>query len=158
MQTVVTLQQRCEATNNIPWIKWDQQLNVLFKWCACARCAWAHVALCVRCVLPAAFPPVPATSDPPPSAAVVSSAVPPLTGTAVLHTAACLLPCPTRTHTHTRKQKRNKRQAEHNRHAHRHRKTYKHIHMKRNMHTDKTETTPDRWEAELKWWTCNNWK
>lgn len=60
-----------------------------------------HVSVVHGCALPAAFPPAPATSDPPPSAAVVWSAVPPLTGTAGLHTAACLLPCPTHTHTHT---------------------------------------------------------
>lgn len=57
------------------------------------------LTMCMLCVLPAAFPPAPATSGPPPSAAVVSSAVPPLTGTVGLHTAACLLPCPTNTHT-----------------------------------------------------------
>lgn len=60
--------------------------------------------MCVPCVLPAAFPPLPATSDPPPSAAVVSSAVPPLTGTSGLHPAACLLPCPTHANAQTKAQ------------------------------------------------------
>lgn len=76
--------------------------------------------LSVLRLLPAAFPPVPATSDPPPSAAAVSSAVPPLTGTAGLHTAASLLHCPMHAHTHKTEQKR---QTQHNMHARRHNKT-----------------------------------
>ena len=84
--------------------------------------------MCVLCVLPAAFPLAPATSGPPPSAAVVSSAVPPLTGTVDLHTAACLLPCPTNTHKHATKDKHSNRDAHQKRDTHTHTHTHTHSH------------------------------
>lgn len=101
-----------------------------------------HFPMCVLCVLPEAFPPVPATSDPLPSAVVVSSAVPPLTGTAGLHTAACLLPCPTRTNTstHTDTNVQQKRRGiatdMHTNTGH----TRTEAQMKRNMHTQDMKT------------------
>lgn len=76
-------------------------INWLFfhKWFP--NCICYYLLMCALCVLPAAFLPVPTTSGPPPSAVVASSAVLPWTGTADLHTAACLLPCPTHRYTNT---------------------------------------------------------
>lgn len=94
--------------------KWPTLLITATKMCSKAVCACVCVYSLLR-VLPAASPPAPATSGPPPSAAAASWAAPPLTGTAGLHTAARLLPCPIHKQKHTRRAHAHKNKHTHQR-------------------------------------------